>query len=156
MKCSLLIILLFLVFSPSQAQSNSDASHNFSKLTWLTGTWNRTNTKPGRAAHERWEKNGNNEMQGWGVNLREKDTLFVEKLKLVVKDNNIYYVADVPENKQPVYFRLTEITDQGFVCENPDHDFPKKIAYALDGDKLKATISGNGKSIDYLFERKKN
>ena len=33
-------------------------------------------------------------------------------------------------------------------------DFPKKITYRLVGDKLKATISGNGKLSDYLFIKK--
>jgi hypothetical protein len=63
-------------------------------------------------------------------------------------------VADVPENKEPVYFKLTTITDHSFTCENPQHDFPKTISYIKDGIKLKATISGNGKSIEYLFDRK--
>ena len=62
------------------------------------------------------------------------------------------YTKDL--NQKPVYFKLTEITDIGFVCENQEHDFPKKIAYQLDGKKLKAQISGNGKVIDYLFEKK--
>ena len=154
MKHILFVVLFVSSLTQSTAQpANAAALSNFNKLRWLTGTWNRTNTKPGHTAHERWEKSGNNEMQGWGVNLKGQDTLFVEKLKLVIKDNHIYYVADVPENKQPVYFKLTEIIKESFVCENPDHDFPKKITYILEGAKLKATISGNGKAIDYWFER---
>jgi hypothetical protein len=39
------------------------------------------------------------------------------KFKLVIKDNNIYYVADVPENKQPVDFKLIEISEMAFTCE---------------------------------------
>jgi hypothetical protein len=85
--------------------------------------------------------------------MNGNDTAFVEKLKLVIKDDNIYYVADIVENKQPVYFRFTSLTNDGFVCENPQHDFPKKISYRKDGEKIMATISGDGKSIDYLFER---
>jgi hypothetical protein len=50
---------------------------------------------------------------------------------------------------------LTEITYTGFVCENPGHDFPKKISYHVEGHKLKAQISGDGKSVDYIFERAK-
>jgi hypothetical protein len=78
----------------------------------------------------------------------------VEKLKLVIKDDNIYYVADIAENKEPVYFKLTTITGNSFVCENPQHDFPKMISYQKDGNKIKATISGDGKSFEYLFEKK--
>ncbi len=79
---------------------------------------------------------------------------FAEKLKLVIKDETIYYVADLAENKEPVFFKSTAITENSFVCENPQHDFPKKIAYQKDGNKIKATVSGDGKSFDYLFEKK--
>lgn len=130
-------------------------AEDFTKLGWLEGTWTRTNiTKPGRSAHERWEKSGEQELRGYGVNLQGPDTVFLEKITILIKDDIIYYVADVPQNQQPVYFKFTEITESGFVCENPDHDFPKKISYQLELDKLKAQISGNGKAIDYWFERK--
>jgi hypothetical protein len=86
--------------------------------------------------------------------MNGSDTSFVEKIRIVVKDNELNYVADVPENKEPIYFKFTELTATGFVCENPAHDFPKKISYQLDGKNLKATISGDGKSMDYLFVKK--
>jgi hypothetical protein len=141
------LLLLFVVICASaSAQSVND-------LSWLTGTWNRTNVKAGRVAHERWVKTAEG-FQGWGVNLNGADTTFVEKLRIVSKDNKLYYVADVPQNKESTYFLIKEISANSFTCENPQHDFPKKIVYQLDGNKLKATISGNGKSMDYLFERK--
>jgi hypothetical protein len=86
--------------------------------------------------------------------MKGNDTAFVEKTKLIIKDNSIYYVADVPGNEEPVYFKLTAITDQSFTCQNSQHDFPKKIIYIMQGSVLKATISGNGNSIEYLFKRK--
>jgi hypothetical protein len=147
-----LLLVLFMTHTQAQ-EANKETTGNFNKLSWLTGTWNRTNVKPGRKAHERWELAGTLQMKGFGVSMKEKDTLFVEKIQLLVKDNHIWYVADVPQNKEPVYFKLTAITNDGFTCENPAHDFPKKIEYKLDGNKLRATISGDGKAIDYLFER---
>jgi len=47
--------------------------------------------------------------------MKGSDTAFVEKLKLVIKNDNICYVADITENKEPVYFKLTSITDHSFV-----------------------------------------
>jgi hypothetical protein len=42
--------------------------------------------------------------------------------------------------------------DRKFVCENPKRDFPKKIVYEWEESRrLKATVSGNGKAIDYFF-----
>ncbi len=151
----LLLLLAVVAVYPGNTLFAQGASEDFKKLDWLEGTWARTNSKPGRSAHEKWQKISSTEWSGIGVNMKGNDTAFVEKLKLVVKDDNIYYVADIVENKQPVFFRLTSLTNDGFVCENPQHDFPKKISYQKDGEKIKATISGDGKSIDYMFERAK-
>jgi len=41
-----------------------------------------------------------------------------------VKNNDVFYVADVKENKGLVYFKLTAISSSGFVYENAEHDFP--------------------------------
>lgn len=140
------VLFLFVWNTGLQAQSKQD-------LFWLAGTWHRTNVKAGRTAHERWVKTADG-LQGWGVSMSGVDTSFVEKLRILTKDNKLYYVADVPQNKESTYFLITEVTPTSFVCENPNHDFPKRIAYQADGNKLKATISGDGKSIDYFFERK--
>ena len=32
------------------------AIEDFKKLDWLEGTWMRINNKPGRSAHEKWQK----------------------------------------------------------------------------------------------------
>ena len=93
-------------------------------------------------------------MKGQATTTQNSDTVYVERISLIIKDDAIYYVADVPQNKQPFYFKLTSITGNGFVCENPEHDFPKKITYELNGSQLKATISGDGKSFDYLYVKK--
>lgn len=85
--------------------------------------------------------------------MKGTDTSFVEKLKLVIKSGAIYYVSDVPENAKPVDFKITSIDDNGFVCENPAHDFPKKISYRKDGNKIRAVISGDGKEMEFLFSR---
>lgn len=142
MKTLLLILLVAL-------QTN-----DVSKLEWLNGTWTRTNAKAGRSGAEVWTKKSATEMTGRGITLKGTDTSYVEKIRIVVKDGKLFYVADVPQNKTETWFEFTEITEHGFVVENPKHDFPKKISYQLTGNELKATISGDGKSMDYLFVKK--
>lgn len=147
-----ILLILVLISDFAFSQSLTEAQ-KLEKLSWLEGTWNRTNVKAGHTAHERWVRTNQSGFQGWGVSMNGVDTSFVEKLKIITKDNEVYYVADVPDNKELTYFKVTELTDTGFVCEAPEHDFPKKISYQVSGRKLKATISGNGKSIDYFFEK---
>ena len=128
-------------------------TNDLSKLDWLVGTWTRTNAKPGRSGAEVWAKKSATEITGRGISMKGTDTTFVEKLKIIVKDGKVFYVADVPQNKTETLFEFTELTNKSFVCENPKHDFPKKISYVLEGDNLKATISGDGKTMDYIFRR---
>jgi Domain of unknown function (DUF6265) len=154
MKTTLLQLFLMIAISDSIGQEIAkQARDDFKKLTWLEGTWQRTNNRAGQTGIERWVKASPFELQGYGVTYRGADTLFVEKLRIVINEDRIYYVADVPENQQPVYFKLTDITKTSFVFENADHDFPKKIVYQAENDVLKATVSGSNKSLEYLFRR---
>ena len=105
----------------------------------------------GRAASEKWTRVSGEERSGVGITKDGETTIFTEKLRIIVKDRQLWYVADVPENKEPVYFKMTVISDNEFICDNPEHDFPKKIHYKRDGNKMTAVISGNGKSIEFLF-----
>lgn len=87
--------------------------------------------------------------------MQGSDTVFIEKLKILEKEGHWYYVADVSHNSAPVYFKMTSADGSGFVCENPEHDFPKKITYRLDGDIINASISAGKKEIPFRFRRKK-
>lgn len=148
-----ILIILAAVSICQYAAAQAVTARNFNKLKWLAGTWNRTNAKAGRLEKESWSLASATELNGSGFMIRGNDTLVVEKLKILVKDNSIFYAADVKGNNGIVYFKLTSLDSNGFSCENPEHDFPKKIVYLRQGRQLKATISGNGKSIDYLFEK---
>jgi hypothetical protein len=156
MKSILSVAVLLLTASLSYAQSaNTVSVKNFKKLSWLEGTWERTNVKPGKSAHERWAKASKTKWIGFGVSSLGEDTTFLEKLSIVVENGSIYYIADVPENKAPVLFQFTQFSKLGFVCENPTHDFPKKITYMLKGDRLEVEISGDGQAVDFEFVKRK-
>ncbi|MCB0280158.1 MAG: hypothetical protein KDD94_11670 [Calditrichaeota bacterium] len=151
------IVLSGILCLPLFCQAN-DASvvMKFRQLDWLLGKWQRINVRSGRTAFESWQKVSDKEFTGNGITLSNADTVFVEKLKITVRDNQLYYMADVKENAEPTYFRISEIGEKQFVCENPQHDFPKKISYVFDGKQLIAQISGNGKAIDFIFRKADN
>ncbi|MEQ8361234.1 MAG: DUF6265 family protein [Cyclobacteriaceae bacterium] len=145
------ILFLFPLFTLLACSASSSLQDDFIKINWLKGYWERVNAKEGRSAHERWEEVSDQELKGWGVSMRGSDTAFMEVLRIVVKDGALHYVADVPENPNPVFFKFTSIDETGFICENPVHDFPKKIEYQLRGDTLKAITSGDGKELVFDF-----
>lgn len=127
------------------------SAQSFKSFRWLEGSWERQNTKQGSSAFENWEIDSKYGLKGQGLTLKGSDTVFVEKLSIVFKDQKYFYVAEVSHNAAPTYFEITQIGKNQFMCENPEHDFPKKIAYFLEGNKLTATISGNGKEIPFVF-----
>ncbi|MFZ1805578.1 MAG: DUF6265 family protein [Cyclobacteriaceae bacterium] len=145
-------VLSFLFLITGVACSSTESNQNdLEKISWLKGHWERINIKEGRSAHERWEVVNDQELKGWGVSFRGMDTSFMEVLRIVEKDDTLYYVADVPENPDPVFFKFTSLTENGFICENQEHDFPKKIEYQLQGDTLKAITSADGKELVFEF-----
>ena len=153
MKFCLLLIGIFIFQESFSQHSLAESKVEFTDLDWLEGTWNRVNVKPGIKAFESWKKISPTEWTGAGFQVKGTDTVFLEKLRILAKDGQVYYVADVAENKEPVYFMMRTMSASGFVCENPSHDFPKKIIYLRQGNKLNATVSGDGRSIEFLFEK---
>lgn len=147
----LLIFLLpvLLIFSSAAGQENN--KQKFEKLEWLIGKWTRINSKPGQSGYETWTKVSDLKLEGKGITMKGQQAIFVEHMELSIKDNDIFYIVTVTGEKQPTYFKLTALTKDSFTCENPQHDFPKKITYQRNGEHVKATISGNGQSIDYNF-----
>ena len=151
-KKLLLMLAILLVANTSNAQESNQ--QKFKKLEWLVGTWDRTNAGAGKSGYESWSKVSGVKLVGKGVSLEGKKVVFVENLEFIAKGADLFYTVVVTGEKKPVYFKLTALSNDGFTCENPKHDFPKKITYLRTGKTAKAVISGNGKSIDYIFVRK--
>lgn len=157
LRVSLISLLVIASFTAcSQSSSSKNVRKQFKQLDWITGQWNRTNVRAGQTATETWKKESKTLYTGMGVSMKGNDTTFVEKLRIEIKDDKLYYVADVRENAAPTYFEITEITEKGFVSRNPDHDFPKMISYDLKDNVLTAVISdGAEKKIGFFFEKLK-
>lgn len=149
------ILSLSILFTGScGAQSMPVEKNGLRLVSWLAGTWERTGLPPQKKGSENWKISNEHEMKGIGLTMQGRDTLEMEKLLIVLRNDTVYYVADVKENRSPVYFAFTQLSSTGFVCENPSHDFPKKITYRRQKDRLVATISGDDKSISYSYRRK--
>lgn len=80
MRC-LIFISPFLLFISCKPKKNTDIK----KPTWLIGKWQRTNNKPNHLSYETWYSN----FSEFGVTLKEKDTTFFEKMKLLVKNDTL-------------------------------------------------------------------
>lgn len=151
----LLLSILCSIGLVSATQPKGNKTQSINDIAWILGEWQRTNVRAGTTAFEFWEKSSENLLTGIGFSMKDSDTTFIEKLKIELKDGKLYYVADVSQNAEPVSFKFTEITENGFVSENPEHDFPKMISYELKNGVMTAIISDGGeKKMGFVFEKK--
>lgn len=146
MKSTILLCTSLLFSHLTFSQTDKD-------FKWLEGQWERQNVRPGTTAYETWERESNTKFLGLGISMKGADTTFVEKLSILRKENDWFYVAEVGHNSEPTYFKITSLSKNGFVSENPNHDFPKKIEYKLDATQLTVIISAGEKEIGFVFTR---
>lgn len=126
----------------------ADAQKN--EFAWLVGTWQEEN----KSAFEEWTvTDGFLSATSYKMDASGNRQV-TEVIKLIKKGKDFFYVPDVAGPQGEVEFKITTLESDGFVAENPAHDFPKKIAYKkLDDQRLVATISGGTKAIRYAFRK---
>ncbi len=148
-------VLLLTALLPACATIAETTPHNeLSRMHWLVGDWERTDLPAGRSGGESWQMLTDEPgLVGRGTSQRSDGSRFTEQLRIVVADGVLHYVADVPGNPAPVRFRLVALDDDGFAFENPEHDFPKRIAYRRDGEGMSAQISDGDRVITFRFRR---
>jgi hypothetical protein len=117
---------------------------------WLVGTWQ----EKGKPNFEVWQRVGD-ELRAESFELKSDEIKTVtEKIRLIKRGSDFFYIPEVPHNGKPIEFKITSFHKNGFVAENPQHDFPKKISYRkINETELQATIIGGNKSISYLFQK---
>jgi hypothetical protein len=157
MKNKILLIVLILTLACQEKKESTNkqivkdlVEENFD---WLVGDWKRTNNEEGKETFESWKKESDTEYLGFGFTIQEKDTISQEKIRLVKENSkwNLHVIA--PGDTAPTTFKISSFDANSFTCLNPENEFPKKISYSLEGEKLKAVISGGGMEIPFEFKR---
>ena len=160
-----IIILSFvLVVESCKFQSKEDKSGDRTKidsLSWFSGNW--SGKMNGGIFTENWQKVNDSVFDGHSFFIKANDTLGQEVITIEQHGTSLFYVpiAKGQNDDKPVFFRLTYLDMANAVFENPNHDFPQKIAYQFkENDSLIAVISGtangNYKSIRFPMSRQKD
>ena len=126
---------------PATASAGLSAPWKISDLGWMSGDWQ---TDPsGRAvSEEHWTRPAGGSMIGMGRTLAGDRTVAFEFLRVEERGESIYYVAS-PKGRCPATdFKLTRLSGQEAVFENPAHDFPKRIIYRKNSEGLTAIVDG--------------
>ena len=146
---ALVIFGLETILSPSikigeAIQSDKPAqSFKIEDLAWISGDWE---TAPGRMQiDEHWTKVAGGSLIGMSRTVAGGKTVFFEYLRIEARGADIYYVAHPKARTPGTDFKLSRLTPQEAVFENPTHDFPKRIIYRKNADgSLTARVEGNG------------
>lgn len=133
------IVTTFIIATLLSSCSKPDA--DIAKFKWLEGRWE--GTEGDMKTFEEWEPVKNNMLQGIGGVTAEGDTMFSEKIKIEIIDDEFYYVAAVPGNPKAVAFKLKKSENNSTTFENLENDYPQRVIYTLNADgSLYARIEG--------------
>jgi hypothetical protein len=125
---------------------------NISDLGWMSGHW--TSTKDGVVMEEIWTEPRGGVMLGMHRDARESKASF-EFIRIAATADGIVYFAQ-PSGRPPTPFTLIESSANRAVFANPEHDFPKRIIYWREDQKLCARVEGDGESAEQWCWAKKN
>jgi hypothetical protein len=156
---SLTLLTVLLMISPlirtGRTGQAAPILSDITQLSRLSGDWQ--TAAGGRAQmEEHWTQPAGGSMLGMSRTVAGGKTAEFEFLRIEQRENEIYYVAQ-PKGRCPqTDFKLTRITAQEAVFENPTHDFPKRIIYKKTADdSLTASIDGGvgTKQMTFAFRR---
>lgn len=153
------LITACVIIGPAANAQTGATKPTFARFEWLTGKWQMK--KENGMLVESWGQHNDTCMEGRSYFINAAgDSSLLEKIKLLYSNKMYYYIPSVTgQNKEkPVWFTITTITQNKFIAENAQHDFPRRITYALMAkDSMHAWID-DGKLIpekrsDFYFSR---
>jgi len=130
------------------------APASLAQMSWLSGNW--AGTSGTSATEERWTAATGGAMHAVSRTMRGASLTAFEFLCIAEQHGGLVYTA-MPNARTPATdFFLTAIDATSATFENPSHDFPKKIRYALREDgTLEAVVSGEAGQRGFTLTFKK-
>ncbi|KQW86613.1 DUF6265 family protein [Brevundimonas sp. Root1279] len=107
-------------------------------LSWMSGYW--LSCEDGREVSETWSDPRGDLMVGHGVTLSRGRSSF-ELFRIAPHEGGVAYFAQ-PSGGPATIFAAAEVGSDHVVFVNPEHDFPQRVSYRLEGDVLNARIDG--------------
>jgi hypothetical protein len=138
MKNNTWVLIALAVFAVGIATAEQP---EIQRVAWLAGCWSSENAEPGSGEH--WMPAAGGTMLGMSRTVKQGKTLEFEFMELrYLPDGKFAFIAH-PSGQRTTIFPLLRISDSEVVFENPEHDFPQRVAYAREGEsKLRGRIEG--------------
>ena len=119
----------------------ASAAAEISDVSWLSGCWASDGGEPGSG--EQWTSPAGGSMFAVSRTVRNNKTAAFEFLRIIeTEDGGLLYIA-LPSGQTLTTFVMISISADEVVFENPDHDFPQRVAYQRpSADRLVGRIEG--------------
>ena len=148
-------ILLLSLLAGSLRVAGQASTADFRFLDKLQGTW-KMNTRKSTIV-ESWSRVNDSTWSGQTWRIVGADSALQQSMQLVRRGNEMYFMP-VYQGHQPtvpVRLRLRVLKLVGFVAEDLNNDFPRKITYRFkDARHLDARVEGvrDGTIEEYIFQ----
>ena len=121
-------------------------------LDWMAGYW--LSCEDGREVSETWSSRRGGIMLGSGITIG-RQAFSWEQMRIesgVPNPEDLSFMA-LPRGADTVTaFALIRAGEREAVFENPAHDFPRRVIYRRDGDRLTGRIEGaDGEGIEWHY-----
>lgn len=136
------------------AEEEAQGLRDLDGLAWMAGCWGSSDGPT--SADECWLERRGNMMLGFHVDVFANGRTFFEYLRIVAEGDDVDYLAS-PMGGSATPFRLVEIDGQRAVFENPHHDWPQRLTYWRDGDRLHARAEGlddTSRKAQWVWQRR--
>jgi hypothetical protein len=131
-----ILCIMALTILPVSASAEPAA---IDQLAWMSGHW--ASDREGRWTEEHWLEPRGGQMLGLNRSGNVNAARAFEFLRIQTEEDGslIYWAA--PGGQPAVPFTLSEQSNHSVTFENEANDFPQRIHYQRQGDRLDVTIS---------------
>lgn len=159
MKNLFILLIGALMISCNQTKQEDVESTTIEKaenFDWLVGKWQRLNEEEGKETFENWDKINESEYTGIGFTMQHGDTIKQEKIRLTAVNGNWNLNVKTPDEYEFTTFAGISHNENEFTCGNDEIDFPNRIKYLKNGERLNAIVSSKDMAILFEFEKLDN
>lgn len=149
-----LVLSLLLLFAP-QNEVPSPRNFTIHDVAWIRGCWLGGD---GSRVSEQWTAADGGTMLGMSRTVKNGKTVAYEFILLRQNEaGEVHYIAK-PSGQGEASFKLVKAADREAVFENPEHDFPQRIIYRLQGEgslvaRIEGASKGQFKAIDFPMKK---
>ncbi|NJC28711.1 DUF6265 family protein [Xanthomonas arboricola] len=124
---------------------------DISQLAWLGGCWKSDTAEPGSGEH--WLPLAGGTLLGVSRTVKQGKTVEFEFMQIRAAESGQLAFIAMPSGQKTVVFPLLRLGETEVVFENPQHDFPQRVIYQVEGEtKLRARIEGMRKGALRVIE----